>query len=62
MSQQKQNFLFSIQLIAFLFIINLLLLNPIDDAFSDGLFEEKLPPALLVIEKLVSILKLIPRF
>jgi hypothetical protein len=45
MSQQKQNFLFSIQLIAFFFILNLLLLNPIDDAFSDGLFEEKLPPA-----------------
>src|SRR5687768_9480189 len=45
MSQQKKNFLFSIQLIAFFFILNLLLLNPIDDAFSDGLFEEKLPPA-----------------
>ena len=45
MSQQKKNFLFSIQLIAILFILNLLLLNPIDDVFSDGLFEEKLPPA-----------------
>ena len=45
MSQQKQNFLFSIQLIALFFILNLLLLKPIDDAFSDGLFEEKLPPA-----------------
>jgi len=45
MSQQKKNFLFSIQLIAFFFILNLLLLNPIDDAFSDGLFEEILPPA-----------------
>jgi hypothetical protein len=45
MSQQKMNFFFSIHLIAFFFILNLLLLNPIDDVFSDGLFEEKLPPA-----------------
>src|SRR5918999_1837673 len=45
MSQQKKNFLFSIQLIAFFFILNLLLLNPINDVFSDGLFEEMLPPA-----------------
>ena len=45
MSQQKTNFFFSIQLIAFFFILNLLLLNPINDVFSDGLFEEKLPPA-----------------
>src|ERR687890_2430623 len=45
MSQQKQNFLFSIQLIAFFFILNLLLLYPIHNAFTDGLFEEKLPPA-----------------
>jgi len=44
MSQQKNKFLFSIQLIAFFFSLNLLLLNSIDDAFSDGLFEEKLPP------------------
>ena len=41
------NFLFSIQLIVlFVFTLNLLiLLNPIHNAFSDGLFEEKLPPA-----------------
>lgn len=41
------NFLFSIQLIIlFVFTLNLLiLLNPIHNAFSDGLFEEKLPPA-----------------
>ena len=45
MSQQKTNFFFSIQLIAFFFILNLLLLNPINDVFSDGLFEEMLPPA-----------------
>ena len=47
MSQQKMNFLFSIQLIVlFVFTLNLLiLLNPIHNAFSDGLFEEKLPPA-----------------
>jgi C4-type Zn-finger protein len=47
MSQQKMNFLFSIQLIIlFVFTLNLLiLLNPIHNAFSDGLFEEKLPPA-----------------
>jgi hypothetical protein len=45
MSQQKANFLFSIQLIAFFFTLNFLLLNPIHNAFSDGLFEEKLPPA-----------------
>jgi hypothetical protein len=35
----------SIQLIVFFFTLNLLLLNPIHNAFSDGLFEEKLPPA-----------------
>src|SRR5918992_1859371 len=45
MSQQKKNFLFSIQLIVFFFLINFLLLNCLNDAFSDGLFEEKLPPA-----------------
>lgn len=45
MSQQKANFLFSIQLIAFFFTLNFLLLNPIHNAFSDGLFEEMLPPA-----------------
>ena len=45
MRQQKANFLFSIQLIAFFFTLNFLLLNPIHNAFSDGLFEEMLPPA-----------------
>jgi hypothetical protein len=45
MDQQKANFLFSIQLFVFFFTLNLLLLNPIHNAFSDGLFEEKLPPA-----------------
>jgi len=45
MSQQKNNFLFSIQLITFFFTLNFLLLNSIHNAFSDGLFEENLPPA-----------------
>lgn len=39
------SFIFSIQLIAFFILFNILLLNPIDYAFSDGLFEERLPPA-----------------
>lgn len=38
-------FIFSIQLIAFFILFNILLLYPIDYAFSDGLFEERLPPA-----------------
>jgi len=38
-------FLFSIQLIAFFILFTILLLNPVDNAFSDGLFEERLPPA-----------------
>lgn len=45
MSPQKKIFLFSFQLIAFFFTLNFLLFNPIHNAFSDGLFEEKLPPA-----------------
>jgi len=46
MNYKKQKiFLFSIQIIVFLFISNLLLLNSIDKAFSDGLFMENLPPA-----------------
>ena len=39
------SFIFSIQLMAFFILFNILLLNPIDYAFSDGLFEERLPPA-----------------
>ncbi|HEX7140937.1 MAG TPA: hypothetical protein VF222_00505 [Nitrososphaeraceae archaeon] len=39
------SFIFSIQLIAFIILFNILLLYPIDYAFSDGLFEERLPPA-----------------
>ena len=42
---QNMIFIFSIQLIAFFILFNILLLNPIDYAFSDGLFEERLPPA-----------------
>ncbi len=42
---QNMSFIFSIQLIAFFILFNILLLNPIDYAFSDGLFEERLPPA-----------------
>lgn len=42
---QKMRFLFVIQLIAFLITLNILLLNPIQDALADGLFEENLPPA-----------------
>jgi hypothetical protein len=45
MSPQKMNYLFSIQLTILLFTLNFLLFNPIHNAFSDGLFEEKLPPA-----------------
>ena len=41
----KISFLFSIQLIAFFILFNILLLYPIHNAFPDGLFEEKLPPA-----------------
>ena len=41
----KMSFLFSIQLIAFFVLFNISLLYPIHNAFSDGLFEEKLPPA-----------------
>ena len=41
----KISFLFSIQLIAFFILFNILLLYPIHNAFTDGLFEEKLPPA-----------------
>lgn len=39
------SFLFSIQLITFFILFNISLLYPIHNAFSDGLFEEKLPPA-----------------
>ena len=39
------SFLFSIQLIAFFILFNVLLLYPIPHVFSDGLFEENLPPA-----------------
>lgn len=42
---QNMSFIFSIQLIAFIILFNILLLYPIDYAFSDGLFEERLPPA-----------------
>ena len=42
---QKMKFLFVIQLIAFFITLNILLLNPIQDALADGLFEENLPPA-----------------
>ena len=42
---QNMSLIFSIQLIAFFILFNILLLNPIDYAFSDGLFEERLPPA-----------------
>ncbi len=42
---QKMRFLFVIQLIAFLITLNILLLNPIQNALADGLFEENLPPA-----------------
>lgn len=42
---QNMSFIFCIQLIAFFILFNILLLNPIDYAFSDGLFEERLPPA-----------------
>src|ERR1044072_5182146 len=45
MSHLKKDFFFYIYLIAFFFISNLLLLNSIDKAFSDGLFMENLPPA-----------------
>src|SRR5688500_4956959 len=41
----KMSFLFSIQLITFFILFNISLLDPIHNAFSDGLFEEKLPPA-----------------
>ena len=41
----KISFLFSIQLIAFFILFNIFLLYPIHNAFPDGLFEEKLPPA-----------------
>ena len=39
------SFLFSIQLIIFFLALNILFLNQIQNAFSDGLFEENLPPA-----------------
>ena len=42
---QKMRFLFVIQFIAFFISLNILLLNPIQDALADGLFEENLPPA-----------------
>jgi len=42
---QKMTFLFVIQLIAFFITLNILLLDPIQDALADGLFEENLPPA-----------------
>ncbi len=42
---QKMRFLFVIQLIAFFITLNILLLNPIQNALADGLFEENLPPA-----------------
>ena len=41
----QMSFLFSIQLIAFFILFNILLLYPIPHVFSDGLFEENLPPA-----------------
>ena len=39
------SFLCSIQIIAFFILFHILLINPIHYAFSDGLFEERLPPA-----------------
>ena len=42
---QKMKFLFVIQLIVFFITLNILLLNPIQNALADGLFEENLPPA-----------------
>ena len=42
---QKMRFLFVIQIIAFFITLNILLLNQIQDALADGLFEENLPPA-----------------
>ena len=42
---QKMRFLFVLQIIAFFITLNILLLNPIQDARADGLFEENLPPA-----------------
>jgi hypothetical protein len=42
---QKMKFLFVIQLISFFITLNILLLNSIQDALADGLFEENLPPA-----------------
>jgi hypothetical protein len=42
---KKMSFLFVIQLIAIFMTLNILLLNPIQDALADGLFEENLPPA-----------------
>lgn len=42
---QKMRFLFVIPIIAFFITLNILLLNPIQDALADGLFEENLPPA-----------------
>ena len=41
----KISFLFSIQLIAFFILLTILLPYPLHNAFPDGLFEEKLPPA-----------------
>jgi hypothetical protein len=41
----KISFLFSIHLIAFFILLNILLPYPLHNAFPDGLFEEKLPPA-----------------
>jgi hypothetical protein len=42
---QNMSFLFSIQLIIFFLALNILFLNQIQNVFSDGLFEENLPPA-----------------
>jgi hypothetical protein len=42
---QNMSFLFSIQLIIVFLALNILFLNQIQNVFSDGLFEENLPPA-----------------
>jgi hypothetical protein len=39
------SFLFSIQLLVFFLLCNIVLFYPLPPAFSDGLFEENLPPA-----------------
>jgi hypothetical protein len=44
MIEKKLNLLFSIQLIILFSIFNFLFLNPLQEAFSDGLAQENLPP------------------